>query len=133
MLSRESPISTSGSFLFQILPKHMILRNFWKNWYYWIGYFEWWILYYIPNDNDATDRAIFNIIAKNKASTEIHNNALPAVKNNVPAVVNNNVLNRYWIIEPKKKKRIIKETEKIDVKLILMISKNIDQKNIKRD
>jgi len=33
----------------------------------------------------------------------------------------------------KKKKRIIKETEKIDVKLILMISKNIDQKNIKRD
>ena len=49
--------------------------------------------------------------------------------NNTPPVVNNNVLNP--LLDKRTKKIIIKEAQKIDAKLILMINKNADENVLK--
>jgi len=60
----------------------------------------------------------------------INNNTPPAFNNNISAVVINNALNP--LLDNRTKRLIIKEAEKIDIKLMLMISKNIDKKNLKK-
>ena len=70
-------------------------------------------------------------VQNNNIVQAVVDDSAPAdINDNTPPAVNNNVLNP--LLDSRIKRLIIKEAQKIDAKLILIINKNVDKKIYKK-